>query len=38
MELSWSDELMRWYNKHPEFVPFTEDKDSQRIVNGQDDY
>lgn len=33
---SWIDELIRWENKHPEYKPFKEDKDSQRQQNLKD--
>jgi hypothetical protein len=35
---SWTEELMKWYNTHPEYKPFTEDKDSQRQQNQKETY
>ena len=35
---SWIDELIKWENKHLEYKPFKEDKDSQRQTNLKDTY
>lgn len=35
---SWTDELIQWYNSHPEYEPFKEDSDSQRQQNLKETY
>lgn len=35
---SWIDELIKWENAHPEYKPFTEDKDSQRQQSQKETY
>lgn len=37
-ETSWTDELIKWYNTHPEYEPFKEDEDSQRQFNSKENY
>jgi hypothetical protein len=35
---SWTDELIKWENTHPEYKPFKEDSDSQRQLNQKETY
>jgi proteasome lid subunit RPN8/RPN11 len=35
---SWTEELIRWYNTHPEYEPSKEDSDSQRQQNSKETY